>query len=433
VLLLFAGLLGLARLLGFGREVVIAYHFGATRATDAYVASTALPDLLGGAILSGLFGYAIIPALARLDRAGLRTEKDELLSLATGQVMLWCGGLSLIGAVFADPLMSVIAPGLSGQPRQDAVLMLRITSPSVLLFGLAGLAAAMLNSRRSFLPAPVGLLLGNAAAIAILLAAAQFGIPVAAVTYTVAALVLATAQWTAAVARGFRPIPDFAVAGPRARSLLLSTGAAVLVLGLAFGRPLMERAMASALGPGDLAALGYSTRIVVFVSATIAIPVGTMAFPAMAARVADADIRMLRATIRRSLLLAVGLGVPAAAVLAGLADDVVRLLFERGLFTAHATHVTASVLRFYAFGLVGLAVNEVLTRALFAVHDQRGAVFAQAAGLVVNVIINIVLLPRYGVQAIGIGAMGGIGTTMLIMLLAVRRLSRLPLVQQTSP
>jgi putative peptidoglycan lipid II flippase len=306
--------------------------------------------------------------------------------------------------------------------------MLRITSPSVLLFGLAGLAAAMLNSRRSFLPAPVGLLLGNAAAIAILLAAAQFGIPVAAVTYTVAALVLATAQWTAAVARGFRPIPDFAVAGPRARSLLLSTGAAVLVLGLAFGRPLMERAMASALGPGDLAALGYSTRIVVFVSATIAIPVGTMAFPAMAARVADADIRMLRATIRRSLL-----GVPAAAVLAGLADDVVRLLFERGLFTAHATHVTASVLRFYAFGLVGLAVNEVLTRALFAVHDQRGAVFAQAAGLVVNVIINIVLLPRYGVQAIGIGAIGGIGTTMLIMLLAVRRLPRLPLVRRTSP
>ena len=73
------------------------------------------------------------------------------------------------------------------------------------------------------------------------------------------------------------------------------------------------------------------------------------------------------ATLRGVLFLA----IPAAAGLFVWRVPLVRLLLERGEFTAHSTALTAAALAFYAFGLIGHSALEILARAFYALHDTR--------------------------------------------------------------
>jgi putative peptidoglycan lipid II flippase len=406
---------GLARLTGFARESVIADLFGTSRRTDAYVAATALPEVVAGVFLAGLVGYAVIPRLVSYEQQGERDKADQLLGAALSQVLLWCGGFALIGLLFPGLVLRIVAPGLSAVARGDAELMLRIASPSIVFFGLAGLGAAMLNASHRFVSIPISLVLGNLAALAMLGTAHWIGIEAAAAAYLVAAVLTACTQWAIILRGGFGRRIRIGLRNPQTRAVLGTAGLATLVVGIPYARYLMERAMASTRGAGDLAALGFAGRTIFFFGAVIAVPVGMIAFPRLAEHVVGAEWGELMTTLRRAISFTLVVSVPAALVLTVFGRDVVRLLFEHGAFGESSTSVTTSILRIYALALIPMALIEILLRAFFALNRQRAALGFLAFSFAVNVGLNFWLLGRVGVKAVAIGAAVAIWTGFLLM------------------
>jgi putative peptidoglycan lipid II flippase len=71
-----------------------------------------------------------------------------------------------------------------------------------------------------------------------------------------------------------------------------------------------------------------------------------------------------------------------------LRKPVIELLYQRGEFTAHSTELVAWALLWYAAGLVGHTLVEILSRAFYALHDTRTPVFVGVVAMSLNVVFS---------------------------------------------
>jgi putative peptidoglycan lipid II flippase len=415
----------LARLVAFGRETTIAYLFGATPDTDAYVAATALPELVAGVLLSGVVGYAIIPELLRRHAASDEQAAERLVQAALWQVLLITGGLALLAIVLAGPLTSLVAPGLGRHEHDEAALMLRVASPAMVLYGLTGLAGAVLNTRSSFVPVPLSLALGNAIGIVVLVACSSLGVVAAALGYVAAAAAFAVFQWALVLRDDRLRIGRPSWRGPEVATLVRAGAVAIVITSAPFVRNFFERVLASTADAGDLAALGFATRLILVIGSVVAVSVGTVVFPTMAEQAIAERSAALAVTLRRTVALVVAISLPLSVVLVVAPSPIARVLFEHGEFSAADTAVTSAILQAFGFGVVALCVSEILLRALFALRAHRLALIAIVANLALNLALDVWLLDAVGVKGLGIGASIALWINVAILGAVVVRATRL--------
>ena len=82
------------------------------------------------------------------------------------------------------------------------------------------------------------------------------------------------------------------------------------------------------------------------------------------------------------------MALPASVGLILLARPIVSMLYQRGEFTAMTAEMTAWALIWYAAGLVGHSVMEVLTRAFYAQHDTKTPVIIGTVAMGLNVVFS---------------------------------------------
>lgn len=420
VTLNYAVILGFARLLGFARESVIADVFGAGPRTDAYVAATAIPEVLSGIFLAGLVGYAVIPRLIFYER-DTGDAAERFLNAAFTCIVVGCGLFALAAIASPHLILRLAAPGLERQAVPDATTMMRITGPAAVCFGLTGLTAAMLNARHRFLPVPVSLLVANGAGLLALALSKWIGIEATAVAYLATAAMSMGIQFMVVARAHLFPRLRLEFHATRLREMLAAGGIASVVVSVPYIRYLVERMLASTTGPGSLAALGFAGRTIFFAGTMIAVPAGTVVFPRLAERAAARDWRGGAVAVRRTLSLTLALSVPVAAAMAVFSRPVVRSLFEHGRFDRHATATTAEILRIYAIALVPICLIEILVRAYLAMGLQRLALTLVVGGLLVTIAVDAALLSPLGVTAVAVGAAVGTWLTFVVMAHALRR------------
>jgi len=92
----------------------------------------------------------------------------------------------------------------------------------------------------------------------------------------------------------------------------------------------------------------------------------------------------LTATLRGVLFLA----VPASAGLILMRRPIIELLYQRGSFNAHSTELVAWALLWYAAGLIGHSLLEILARAFYALHDTKTPVLVGIVAMGLNVVFS---------------------------------------------
>jgi putative peptidoglycan lipid II flippase len=133
--------------------------------------------------------------------------------------------------------------------------------------------------------------------------------------------------------------------------------------------------------------------------AVIAQAIAIAALPTFSAQVARGEFDALRATLATTVRGLVFLSLPASLGLMLLREPIVALLFERGFFTAESTSLVARALLWYAAGLLGHALLEVIVRGFYANQDTRTPVLVGAGAMGLNVVLSLLLaalFPRIG-------------------------------------
>jgi Uncharacterized membrane protein, putative virulence factor len=108
----------LARLVGFGRQVVFAHTVGTTCLGTAYTTANMVPNIIYDIVLGGALASVVVPVLAGpAGRAGASARQISSALLTWTVVLLV--PVSAVVAVAARPIVSVLLGNASGCPRAD--------------------------------------------------------------------------------------------------------------------------------------------------------------------------------------------------------------------------------------------------------------------------------------------------------------------------
>ncbi len=196
-------------------------------------------------------------------------------------------------------------------------------------------------------------------------------------------------------AKGFRfawPLKIVHPVATRIGKLLMprALGSAVYQLGVMLDT--IFASLASIVGEGGVAALYFSSRLIQLPFAIFGVALATASLPKMSREVASGDTQKLKDTISFGLRVVFTAMIPAAIGLMVLAGPMVRVLFQRGEFSAYSAGITTSALFFSTFGLFAYSGSKILINAFYAMGDTKTTVKTAVVGLSVNLILNCILM-----------------------------------------
>jgi putative peptidoglycan lipid II flippase len=147
----------------------------------------------------------------------------------------------------------------------------------------------------------------------------------------------------------------------------------------------------------------YAVRLMELPQGVIGLSLTTFLLPTLSALAVEKNYGQFRATLRQGVNYLIFINLLASILLFVLAEPIIRLLFERGKFTAGSTQAVSFGLMCLVPGLVSFSLVNILARAFYALQDittpMRISVFCLAA----NVLLTVVLL--FGTD-LGAGALG---------------------------
>ncbi|MBT3336607.1 MAG: murein biosynthesis integral membrane protein MurJ [Anaerolineae bacterium] len=400
------------QIVGLLRRILVAQAFGAGAELDAFIAANRVSETLFNLVAGGALGSAFIPTFAGLLAKDEKDSAWKLASAVANWVALVLGLLAALAAIFAPQIVRhALAPGFSANPEQFAltVTLLRIQLFSAMIFGLSGLVMGILNSHQAFLiPAltpsmyQVGMIFG------VLVLAPTMGIYGLAWGVVIGAFFHLALQIPALLklprsndfshsnAKGLKPLLEgssysftLGFGDANVSEVIRLMGPRLLGVAVVQLNFWVNTWLASRMAAGSVAGIEYGFALMLMAQVAIAQSIATAAMPTFAAQYALGkldDVRnSLAATIRGVLLLS----IPAAVGLIILRVPLITLLYQRGEFDARSTEIVAWALLWYAVGLVGHSVMEILARAFYALHDTKTPVLVGIGAMSLNIVFSI--------------------------------------------
>ena len=154
---------------------------------------------------------------------------------------------------------------------------------------------------------------------------------------------------------------------------------------------LVNTILASGMPEGSLAALTFAFTLMIMPQAVIGQGSAIAALPTFSEQAARGQMEVLRASLGNTLRAVNFLALPASVGLILLRAPIVEALFQRGAFGADSTDMVAWALLWFAAGLVGHSLLEVISRAFYAMHDTRTPVLVGVAAMSLNILLSLSL------------------------------------------
>lgn len=412
----------LSRVTGVGRLVAMTYALGVaeSRLADAYTIANTLPNVLFELVLGGILTSVLVPVVV----AELRNHESDdawrsISELVTAALALLVA-VSVVTMVAAPWIVGAFSGRLDGvraaRQQELATFLLRFFAPQIALYGVAALAAGLLNAHDRFAVPMFAPILNNLVVIATFVRFAQLtpaDVSDATVTQSEGTLLLLALGTTAGVAAmalahlpALRALPGrirlhLDLSSPAVRSLGRLSGwtlGYVVANQVSFGLVLL---LANGVQGGPTAfAVAFAFFQLPYGVAAVSIM--TALFPRLSAEVAEGDDAAVAATVTTGLRSIALVMLPATAAYLVLAKPVVAAVLERGVMGPESSELVAGVLVMFAVGLLPFSVFLWALRAFYARHDARTPFAVNAVANLAYVVAALVLYRPNGVAGLAL-------------------------------
>jgi len=223
------------------------------------------------------------------------------------------------------------------------------------------------------------------------------------------------AQWPSLKRIGFFEAPTLELAHPGVREALRRMGPALLGMGVYYVDVVLARRFLSELGPGSQSYFAWALRLCDFPQGIFIMALQTAALPSLSRLAARGDHEELGRTFAFGMRLTLFVAITATALLVGLAEPLVVLLFQRGEFDAESVNGTARALVAQGLGIWLVAAVRQLVSVYYAIGDTRTPVAVAAADLCVFVALALLLRGSFGHVGVGLAVTGSSAAQMLLL------------------
>jgi putative peptidoglycan lipid II flippase len=407
---------GISRIVGLGREVATASFFGTGGPFSAFTIAFQIPNLVAQLFANAALSAAFVPVFSELLAHGKRKEALRLASTLFWIMLIALGALTAIFILAAGAIMPLFA-GSSFSAHHGALESLmvglsQILFPVVLILGLNGILVAVLQSYDHFTIPAISPAIWNVVILVVLLALRphfhggyENGNQMHA--YAIAILVATFVQLLLAVA-ALRRI-DFRLQfsidwhDPRVRQVYTLMLPVTIGLGIVNLDQLINSVFGTLVSKEAPRAIENAFRVYMLPQGLFSVAVATVLFPALSRMAAIRDAGGMRRAVGTGMRQINLLLIPAAAFMVVLSTPIVRLLFQRGNFTPHSTHLVSVALFWFSFSLPFGGLNLLLTRTFFAVQRPWIPTGLAAMNIVVDIILSVGLYKPLGIAGLIIG------------------------------
>jgi putative peptidoglycan lipid II flippase len=424
-----------SRVTGFLRAAAIAAALGGGFVGDDYNLANNLPNMVYELLLGGVLASVLIPTLVR----ARKEEPDQGLAYAQRLLTLAVVaiGAATVLVVLAAPLLTALLTSARVQPadRDLITILAYLLLPEIFFYGLAGIFAAILNTRGHFAAPMWTPILNNAVVIATAGAFAVMRIGEGAVTpetitmpevlvlgigTTFGIVVQALGLWPALRRVGFRWAWrwDF---GRLHLGELARLGVWMLVyvgvsqVGIAVVLKIAKLAgTQGAPGPAI-----YNNAFLIFMMAhgIVAVSVITALMPRMSSAAADGRLGDVAEHLSQGTRLAAVVLMPIAALYVALGKPLAIMLFQLGTYTHEQAVATGWVVTIAGLGLVPYAISQLQTSVFYALRDTRTPALLNIPVVGIRVALDIAFYFVFPISVVTASLMGGTAASFLVALL----------------
>jgi putative peptidoglycan lipid II flippase len=308
-----------------------------------------------------------------------------------------------------------------------AVALSRITFPYLALVSLVAMLSGLLNAHSKFAPGAfvpvllnVMLIVGIVTGYELREQGASDVIVGHAIAIAVAAAGVAQLVYMAWATRraGVRLVITRPRLTPQVKRL------AMLILPATFGAgiyqisQLVDTFFATSLEQGSLTLLKYADRLNQMPLGIVGIALGTAILPMLARHIHSGDDREAQRLQTNAVEMGTLLTLPAAAALAVCAPAFVTAFFVGGKMTAADGATMTGIVIALVCGLPAYVLIKVFQPAFFSREDTRTPVWIAAGALIVNIGLNFLVVPRFGIVGLA-AATAATATLNVVTLYAV--------------
>jgi putative peptidoglycan lipid II flippase len=396
------GLSAAVKLVATLKELAVAYRFGTGDAVDAFLIAILIPQLVLN-VVAGSLPAAFTPVYIEARETEGPTAARALLGSAVAASALLAVLVGLVLMLVMPIAFRFLAKGFSPEKLALTRILFFALLPIVLLNTIATVWAAALNAGERFVvaawaPACVPAIslimivtLGGSWGIYALTVGTVLG-------FLLQCVVLAAAMW-----RDHLPVmPKWTGVTPRLRKVSYQYLPMVAGAALMSGSWAIGLAMAAMLPAGSVASLNYGIKVVSMISEIGTMALATVLLPHFSVMVARRDWAAIRKTIGTFLRSIVLVAVPLTALLILASPLIVRLLFQRGAFTAADTQLVSRVQSLYLLQVPFLMAGIVFVRLASSLQRNQILLWGAVITLLINVALNLVLIRFLGVAGIAL-------------------------------
>jgi putative peptidoglycan lipid II flippase len=415
-----------SRLLGFVRDVFMANMLGSGPIADAFFVAFRLPNLFRRLFAEGAFSAAFVPLFARSLAEGGKPAARALAEDILAVFLLTLTLITAIAELAAPWLVGVLAPGFVADPEKfgAAEAMTRIMFPYLACMSLTAMAAGMLQSFGRFAVAAFAPSLLNVvlvAALALIWFEGWAGTPEAAYTLSWSVFIAGFAQLVAV--GGSLLFIGFPVSVTRPRVTanvrrFVTLGIPGIISGGITQINIVVGTIIASMQASAVSWLYFADRIYQLPLGVIGVAIGVVLLPDLTRRLrTEGESADLFHTQNRALEFAMALTLPATVALLAIPFTIMRVLFERGAFTAVDTVATAEALMAFSAGLPAFVAIKVFQPSFYAREDTRTPTIQGGISVAVNVVASLALFPWIG--HVGIAAATSLSAWVNAVMLAV--------------
>lgn len=411
----------LAKFCGLVRDSTIAAFFSTGIEADAFMTASKLPTTLFDVVIGGVISASFIPVFNfTKEKQGAENAKkfaDKFITL----ILLASCIIAAAGILFSNQLVHFMAPHYSDAKLALSVQLTSIMFPMIIFTGMAFSFVGVLQSYGEYrIPSLISLVSNIAIIGYFFLFGKRFGVYGLSVTMVFAWALQVIVQIPSLVKFRFLPKPNFKFFDKNIKSAMLLAGPMLISTWVQPLYSIINSRIASGID-GAVSTLEYANRLYIIVTGTFSFVVTNLIFPKLAqanARGDEAEAKTLMVTSIKAICFVI---LPVMILFVILSKPITAIIYERINFTAENTIAVGAALGCYSTGMIGLAVNEVLSKIYFSKQNSKTPMVNSVISMFFNIALAYLLFKYLKTPGLALAAAGGSMFNALLNALCLRK------------
>ena len=418
----------IGKIMGLGREILFGFHYGTeTVEAAAFIVANQIPKNFLDAMFASVVSASFIPVFNDYFENKGRDEAYKLSCNFISIMIIATTLLTVLGIIFAYPIVNWYASGYTEEALQLAYRLLIILFPLLIISAVAFSITGILQSMGEFnIPSAMSVLSNSVIIFYYFFLIDRFGIYELAVAFIVGWLFQIIIQIPFLIKNQFRFRFFISFKDPGIKHIMLLMLPVMVSTWIQPINMMINTRFASRLFEGSgaaVSALNYASTLYTVITGVFILSVANFVFPKLSKLNTTNDAEGFSETLRTTLHSMFFFLIPMTFGIAILSEPLVRLIFqiEGGEFTEFSTYITSRALLFYSFGAIGLGIQTILLRGFYALKDGVTPLITGLSAILVNFAITASLIDVMGVGGPALASSVSLITASIIMMIVMNR------------